>query len=124
MTDFILRMAARLYLWALMRTLRGGVQDESCRLAESGRIGQRELDAIPETIRAHFNYQISETRILSERLARRYDVGMALNEATNRTIVEKQAAKQEVPVNHGLTDSQLKALEFQKEYLARIVKDA
>lgn len=124
MIQFVLRMAGHVYLWALMRTLRGATPDEALRLAESRRIAQRELAAIPDTIRAHFNYQISETRILSERLARRYDVGMALNEAAARAIAEKQAAKQEFPVNHGLTDRQLKALEFQKEYLARIVKNA
>ena len=41
-----------------------------------------------ESIIAHFSYQDSEQRILNERLARRFDLGMALNEAANRAIYQ------------------------------------
>ena len=76
------------------------------------------MRAIHDTIIAHFDFQNREQRILSDRLARRFDLGMALNEAAVRAIKEKQAA---VPAGYP-TAHQMRALEFQAEQLTQTLR--
>lgn len=110
MIDWMIAKLMRVKIWTLMRSgkRRGWNSKETERLAK------RELAAVQESIRAHFEYQTSEADILSERLSRRYDPGMALNEAANRAMVQKQAAR-----DPQLTDRQKLALKFQEEELKR-----
>lgn len=81
------------------------------------RIAHRELSAISEA----FSYHESEVKVLGERLGRRFDQGMALNEAANRAIAAKKTAETE---GNGLSSNQKAALEFQKQYLDRIVRNS
>lgn len=108
--------ARRVYLWALVAE-----QPTEMDRAKFAALAEREIDAIRETIVAHFDYQDSEARILSERLARRYDPGMALNEATNRALEAKAAAK---AAGMGLTPKQELALKFQTESQRRNIRNA
>jgi hypothetical protein len=87
------------------------------------RLAGRELAAVAESIRAFDAYQATEADILNARLSRRFDPGMALNEAAERAIAAKKAAKAEHTIKE-LTPTQQKALEFQKQYLQRIVDRA
>lgn len=80
-----------------------------------------ELSLVSSVAFARATYRKTETDILAESLTRRFDVGSALNEATNRAIEAKKAAREEISE---LSGSQNKALEFQKQYLARILAKA
>jgi len=91
-------------------------------VVETRRVAKREVDAIWDSLSAHLDYQTTEAQILNERLARRYDFGMAMNEAANRAIAAKKAAGQPNP--HNLTGFQERALELQKETLQRALKSA
>ena len=71
-----------------------------------------------ESIIAHFDWQDREQRILSDRLARRFDLGMALNESAVRAIKEKNAI---VPPGYP-TPFQLKALEIQGDMLTEVIR--
>lgn len=86
---------------------------------EAKRIIDRELASILDTVSAHFIFQKHETVILTERLRRRYDIGLAMNESTQRAqkLREADGAK-DTPI---LSASQLKALKFQQQYLQGIV---
>lgn len=96
-------------------------------LAEAKRIVNREVDSIMETTIGFDDYTLSEVEIQTARLARRYDPGLALNEAAQRAMKmkdEARAAGQPLPMDDGqkaLTPKQLLALEWQKRDLARIL---
>jgi hypothetical protein len=64
-------------------------------------------------------YQKSEAEVLNERLSRRYDPGMALNEAAKRAIEQKTSVGIKSPDN--LTEKQKMALEFQAKYLKKVI---
>lgn len=114
-----IRLSGSIYAWSVAKHAANAGYD----LAEAARLAVRETLAVKESVVAHFEYQKTEQDILSERLARRYDIGMAMNEAANCAIVQKAAAKED-PRNPPLTSRQQAALEFQKEYLARIVNNS
>lgn len=65
--------------------------------------------------------QVTEHQIVTARLARRFDPGPTLNEVANRAIEAKQEARRD---EVHLTSRQLQALEFQKQYLERVVKNS
>lgn len=92
--------------------------------AENRRIIEREVSAIPDSLRAHHDYQSREQAIQNDRMTRRFDMGLALNEAANRAIAEKTEAKRAVDPGMNLSANQSKALEFQKQYLDSLVKRA
>lgn len=112
---FLNSLPGRFYAWFLVR----GAIRRGWDATEARRIAKREIEAVPESILAHFVYQKSEADILSERLARRYDPGMALSEAANRAIAQKQAAR-----DPQLTSRQLAALKVQEETLNRAIRNA
>ena len=90
---------------------------------------RRELWAIPETIVETLAWRRSEVDILTERLGRRYDVGMAINEATNRALEAKKIAKDQAlgevqGAVHQLSETQRKSMEFQKMMNQRIIDRA
>ena len=116
MIAYIRRLVASIYVWALCRE----AESEGRDLEDARRIFRREVDAVPESYAYHRAYQDGEQAILEERLSRRYDLGMALNEAAQRAIADKAVAR-EAPK---LSANQLKALEFQKDYLKRLVDRA
>ena len=82
----------------------------------------REMDAISSNVQSFVKYQTDEAEILNARLSRRYDPGMAVNEAANRAIEAKKAAREPSPDN--LTAKQKMALEVQKQYLQRVIERA
>ncbi len=112
MIDFIEKWSARVLVWALCRQAEGRNWD----LQVARRVANREVRAISETIGAAACWHKSETEILTERLGRRYDLGMALSESANRAIAQKQAAR-----DPQLTERQKMALKVQEETLQRIV---
>lgn len=91
-------------------------------VAETRRIVDREVKAIFDSLSGHLDYQYTEAGILNERLARRYDFSMAINEAANRAIAAKKAAGQPNP--HNLSNFQEASLKAQKETLQRALKNA
>lgn len=50
------------------------------------------LARIPADLRTSIEFTVTETEILSKRLAQRFDPGMALNEATERAMAAKKAS--------------------------------
>lgn len=84
-------------------------------------IFEKECDAIVESVNAYLNWQKSEQEILSERLARRFDLSTALNESASRAIDQKKVI---FTAKNSLTSSQLAALAHQEEYLKNLVKKA
>lgn len=114
--NLIERLARRLLIWALDRRI--------ARLCDfpPGNLYQvidREIHAIEFSIATAAEWQWDETKILVDRLTRRYDVGMAMNESTLRA--REARAKQGLdPEGPQLTGKQLQALAFQQQYLKRI----
>lgn len=84
---------------------------------------KRELDQVETSVLAIIEYRKSESDILNERLTRRFDVASAMNEAAQRAIAMKTAAKTDRDIQP-LSGPQAMALEFQKKYLADLVKNA
>lgn len=123
MNRFLLGVAASLYVRALCALMAEEPSPDDWDQHpldpnEVYKLAWRELAAIEETIRAHYDYQNREQRILNDRLTRRFDLGMALNEAAARAINEKKAA---VPAGYP-TERQMTALEFQAEQLTKTVR--
>lgn len=118
MRKWIKKVSGSIYAWCVAKD----AEVQGYRYTDSKKIADREIAAISESLAKHFDWQDREQRILSERLGRRYDLGMALNESANRAIKErdKDAAK----AAPQLTGSQLKALEFQKRYLQNVVAES
>jgi hypothetical protein len=112
----MLNIIRKLHTWLLARRLRSTGRTP----AEVRTLIDRELAGIEENVRAFCNWQINEQAVLKERLARRYDIGMAMNESAQRALRDKEVAKN-APV---LTDKQKAALAFQKDYLDRVVRKA
>jgi hypothetical protein len=115
-----LRLAGDALVWLLVRSAKVYGWRE---LAEVRRVAQREVWAIAESITGHFEYQTTERQILTERLTRRFDVGMAMNEATNRARERRRVLEAEglvVEAEPQLTDRQKAALAFQEQYLKRV----
>lgn len=106
-------LAERLVIWAVVKQCR------THPAIETRRIATREIEALRESVNIHFEYQDREQSILTARLTRRYDVGLAMNEATVRAQEQrrKDGTLHEI---QQLTPRQQAALEFQKQYLARI----
>ena len=109
MAGFIERHAARILSWALHR-----------RLGIARFLIDREIDAIAHTVVGGAEWFHDETDILAARLTRRYDVGMAMNESTNRAIKAKAEMDLDPDPIRELTDKQKLALAFQEQYLKRI----
>ena len=59
-------------------------------------VARREVSAIGDSVQRFLSHQVTERDILNERLMRQFDPSMAWNEAINRAIDAKKAAKQEV----------------------------
>lgn len=78
----------------------------------------RELDAIEDSVTKRVSWEAAEREILNERLMRRYDPGMALNEAFQRAIEAKKAAKQSLPM--GLPGKQ--SMDYQEDYMRGILR--
>lgn len=113
---FIERIARRLLIWALDRRLARECYFEPHNLYP---VIEREIRAIEKTIAAAAEWQVDEIKVLTERLTRRYDVGMAMNEATQRAQEARKKAGLE-PEGMPLTGAQKAALRVQQEYLAKI----
>ena len=109
--------AERLLVWCITEQCVDSGQDR----AKSRQLVQREINAVFGSIEAYADYLMTETAILTERLSRRYDPGMALNEATNRVIAAKREAGEEFV--SPLSGNQQAALKFQQEYLQRIARN-
>lgn len=111
----IIAALGRIYCWLLCRHAALVGYDKT----ETKRIVTRELAAITESVTTHFEFQQREVVILTARLRRRYDIGMAMNESTQRAQLLRAAdGAKDTPV---LSASQTAALEYQKKYLQGIV---
>jgi len=113
MINWLERQAERYVVWCLARRARRDGHD----VEHVRTFAQRALAQLPADITAMCVYQESEAAVLTKRLGRRYDPGLALNEATNRALDAKQAA-----VVTTLSATQLAALEVQKQTVRRIVE--
>lgn len=102
------RIASRVIVWSVVELSERPKE-------EAARIARREVDAIRDSLEGHFEFQASEQKILDARLSRRFDPGMALNEAATRAIAAKKELRDQV------SPSQKAALKVQQEYLQRIV---
>lgn len=116
------RTAGAVFLWAATQDARRYGLGWNTDMAMLRRLARRELDAIPESVEAFFLHQKTEQKILIERLGRRYDLGLALNEAANRALAEKKEAERAVDPGMNLTSRQVAALDFQKQYLQRLIE--
>lgn len=85
-------------------------------------VARREVSAIGDSVQRFLSHQVTERDILNERLMRQFDPSMAWNEAINRAIEAKKAAKQEVVL---MTPQQAFAFEqFQKPSTMMAFKNA
>ena len=92
--------------------------DDNVSRADLDKTADTIFDRLGEDVRTAARWRKGEAEILGDRLSRRYDLGMALNEAVNRVLQDRaQAKKQEQP----LTGTQSAALEFQKRYLQDLI---
>ncbi len=120
---FIERISRRLYINAIYRQLArdmrlGAVVMDPPR--DLYQIVEREVTAVADSVFAYAEWQKEEVAILTDRLTRRYDVGMAMNEATQRAMKARAEAQiDEAPIRE-LTANQRKALAFQEQYLKRV----
>ena len=126
MHRMILAVVGRLYCWALVRDLLDEPPDDAPNWTpnmdrrELRRLVWREMAAIRTSIIEHYRYQDCEARILNDRLSRRYDPGLAVNEAAKRAVNAKLAASERSPDN--LTDKQKLALKLQEETLMERIR--
>lgn len=144
----ILKQAKRAHVWAGMTLINnesdwidteGYVVVPEHMLARTRIVLREELDqAIRQARRFAFNF-IDEEQITTERLARRYDPGMALNEAFQRAAEKIRAAPEPRPAQPDedpiaahyrqmrekpseLTDNQQAALKHQERFLRANLK--
>lgn len=115
--NFIVRLARFILIRSVVSQATAVGADPTTSL----RVATREIDLILESVRVSDFWIKSEGDIIGDRLLRRYDVAMAMNEATNRAIVQRAAVRAEIAGN-ALNPQQAQAFEYQKAYLARIVK--
>lgn len=103
-----LRLAKRLHTWAAMQLIDApdmligfdpafdgaeiAILPNHMKVA-ARRVIERELDQVLVTGRLAAHNQITEEEILNKRLARRYDPGMALNEAFERAAKKAEEAR-------------------------------
>jgi hypothetical protein len=78
----------------LVLALKEGASDLPPAVAEM--VARREISAIGDSMSRLHHHFITEVGILNERLVRIFDPAMAWNEAVNRAILAKQAAREEV----------------------------
>lgn len=78
----------------LVQALKANADDIPSDEAET--IARREISAISTSMAKFHQHQMTEVEILNERLLRQFDPAMAWNEAINRAIVAKRAAREEV----------------------------
>lgn len=119
---WFIRRASAIHLWLLVRWARNLGWDAS----DAWRIAKRELAAVPDSMNGHFAWLVSEREIITARLVRRFDIGLAMNEATNRAleerarlIAEEGISPEPTPI---LSETQRAALKFQEEYLQIIAR--
>lgn len=116
MMNWIRRAAECVLIWCICREAeKRGVDLGIMRTSARHYVERAWGDALDSA-----SFHRTEVEILEARLRRRYDPGMALNEAANRAMQDKAAARQAIP----LSSKQLAALEVQKQYLDRIVKNS
>lgn len=110
------RLARRLLIWAMDRRIAA-----LCEFPPGNLYGviEREVASIDTSIAVAAEWHFDEVEILTARLTRRYDVGMAMNEATQRAQAARRARGEE-PDGPQLTANQKAALKFQVQYLKRI----
>lgn len=113
---FLDRLILRLAEGVILRQVPKGVDLDTARA-----LVRREIDLIAGTVHGAITWHRSEVDLLADRLSRRYDPGLALQEATNRAIEAKKAAK---AAGNALTTKQEAALELQKITARRRINDA
>lgn len=113
MISYVRRLAEAAYIWSVTRQIYPGGPHSRTEVVE---LLTREVAEIPQNVREAMNYQDREQAVLKARLSRRFDLGLALNEAANRAIAEKQDLQKPQ-----LSAKQQAALKFQEEYLQRVV---
>lgn len=104
------RTTTRLYAWIVMQKLSDGsgyiTRDEDpivlsvpdpAKMAVARRIVEQELAEILKTAERFVGNYLEEKQIVAERLVRRYDPGMALNEAFNRAAEKVESVKKAEP---------------------------
>lgn len=77
----------------LVLALKDGASDIEPARAEA--LAKREIMAIADSMAKFHQHYATEVEILNDRLMRQFDPAMAWNEAINRAIVAKRAAKEE-----------------------------
>lgn len=112
---FSMALVTRLLVWITLRHVSEDVMQD-VRIAV-----EREVAYLPSDVIEAFEYGKAEANRIAERLARLYDIGPAMNEATNRAIVQKKKKEQEAE-GFGLTDKQKLALQYQQQYLAGLMR--
>lgn len=95
LTRHLARLPIELLRKAYVRALMLSLEERGTR--EAADVVHRELYALPGEIEGYLKAQATETEILTHRLARRFDLGMALNEAAERAtvLIEKTRAEEE-----------------------------
>ena len=109
-------LATHVLVWITLRHVSENVTHDARMSVE------REVAYLPSDVIEAFEYGKAEANRIAERLARLYDIGPAMNEATNRAIVQKKKKEQEAEGFFGLTDKQRMALQYQKQYLAGLLR--
>lgn len=109
------RLLIKVILWTLKREAKA----KGWNLKWSDKIADEEISAAIQNWRERLIYGKGEAWITAERLDRRFDLGMTLNEVANRAIASKAEARKEQIV---LSSRQLAALKAQEEYLACVVR--
>lgn len=102
--------------WALIRVMWYSRDGETRPFSEMAVLYLNELNAVKDNVSAYISFQKSEKEILTERLGRRYDIGLAMNESAQRAMEEKKYY-----MLRELSGKQKAALEFQAKYLQSLV---
>jgi hypothetical protein len=124
------RIAQTVITWLARQSMRLTIATHIKRAKASGEWSEKFEQFLRSEMQAYYHHCLSrashydsEVDIVSDRLSRRYDPGMALNEATERALAKKRedsTTKEIQPLTH----AQMKALEFQKAYLKNIVRNS
>lgn len=91
--------------------------------AKSAEAARKQVVESIQNWREQVLYGQREDFITADRLNRRFDPGMTLNEVTSRAIAQKQAARVQES-GPQLSYTQLAALKVQKEYLERVARNS
>lgn len=111
--------AENVLIWCLCREAEATGYD----LNKARYLAAKEVRGTTAALNATIHYQKAEAAAQEERLTRRFDIGMALNEAANRAMDEKKTLREHA-ARSGLTDRQLMALELQQRTLQSWVNRA